>query len=232
MVGSINPSTTGALGVDTRPARSQLTLPTRREDAGGIQDKTDALNEARAMWRAAQDSVTDGVAALDLALAAGREALSRLNEIGSIARDGGDAQPALDAFRKGLELARSSLLQGGAVEVSAEPGGGRITVEGVDLTALRLPAKAGDVDPATLARLAQDSAALVQQHLTRLETASRSLETHARFITEAAGSIGVRTDVDADGARLMALQVRQGLEGADLAIVNASPQDVLALFKS
>jgi hypothetical protein len=43
----------------------------------------------------------------------------------------------------------------------------------------------------------------------------------------------VRTDLDADGARLMALQVRQGLEAAGAgAIANVEPQAVLSLFRA
>jgi hypothetical protein len=43
----------------------------------------------------------------------------------------------------------------------------------------------------------------------------------------------VRHDLDADGARLLALQVRQGLEGVGSApIANADPQSVLSLFRA
>jgi hypothetical protein len=39
-------------------------------------------------------------------------------------------------------------------------------------------------------------------------------------------------DLDADGARLMALQVRQSMTDSGLAIANSDPQTILALFRS
>lgn len=49
----------------------------------------------------------------------------------------------------------------------------------------------------------------------------------------AQGAAGIRHDIDADGARLLALQVRQGLEGVGgAAIANVEPQAVLSLFRA
>jgi hypothetical protein len=60
----------------------------------------------------------------------------------------------------------------------------------------------------------------------------RSLEAHQGFLG-AAEAASVRSDLDADSARLMALQVRQGLESANnLAIANTEPQAVLSLFRA
>ena len=64
--------------------------------------------------------------------------------------------------------------------------------------------------------------------------AVRGLEAHQGFLGAAENSVaGVRRDLDADSARLLALQVRQGLEGAGPSpIANVEPQAVLALFRN
>ena len=68
--------------------------------------------------------------------------------------------------------------------------------------------------------------------MTRLLDSVRALEAHQGFLG-AAEAANVRGDLDADTARLLALQVRQGLEKTGgVAIANAEPQAVLALFKA
>lgn len=236
MVASITPGTTsgttgaGALGVETRLARPQLTLPQRPQAQQADDAARVSVSEAAANWRASQASVSDGLAALDLALAAGREALVRLNEIGEAARNGGDVQGALDAYAETLDQAESALLLGRGLEIDAEPGANPLTIAGADiqLSALGLPANADDASAAAIARNAQDGAALLQQHLTRFDAAARALEAHAGFLSAVGGEA---RDVDADSARLLALQVRQDLGAAGLAIANAQPQAVLALFR-
>jgi hypothetical protein len=65
----------------------------------------------------------------------------------------------------------------------------------------------------------------------RLVDSARSLEAHQGFL--AAAEAGARGDFDADGARLLALQIRQGLDAAGGApIANAEPQAVLSLFRA
>lgn len=224
MVASITPNTTGAgaLGVETRMARPQLTLPQKPQSQAADEA---SVSEAAAAWRAAQASVSDGLAALDLALAAGREALLRLNEAGEAARHGGDVNAALAAYAATLDKAQSALLTGQSLQIDAEPGASPLVVEGLDAHAL---APRG-ADPAEIARAAQDGAAQLQQHLLRFEAAARGLEAHAGVLS-AAGE--ARRDVDADGARLLALQVRQELGASALAIANAQPASVLALFRA
>lgn len=237
MVASITPGATGAnaLGVDTRSAetrstRSQLTLPQRPSAANDSVSVSDAANS----WRSARDSVQSGLAALDLALAVGREALQRLIEITDAARAGEGAQDALDAYRKTIEAAPSPVLAGEDLVIQAEPNGAPITVAGADISpaGVRLPVDASSVSGAALARTAQDAINLVQAHLSRLDAAARGLEAHVAFIGAAESAVGARNDVDADGARLLALQVRQGLEAVgSTPIANAQPQAVLSLFR-
>ncbi len=234
MVASITPNATGAaaLGAETRVARPQLSLPQKPQTATNSEAAHVTVSDAAGAFRAAQASVTEGLASLDLALAAGREALLRLNEIGEAARGGEDPQDAIDAYARGLERADSGLLFGESLEIEAEPGAAPLTVSGADVrlgALVAVPADAADSSPADLARAAQAGAAVLQQHLTRLEAAARSLEAHAGFLGAAGGE---RADVDADGARLLALQVRQGLSGSGGAIANAQPQAVLSLFKA
>lgn len=221
----------GALGVDTRVAtRPQLTLPQRAPKT----DDAANVSEAAANWSAARESVDDGVAALDLALAAGRDALARLNEIGERARNSQDAQAAVDAYVEGLDSSGASLLFGDDLAVFAEPGAPALNIEGADIRLgglVSVPRDASSIAPADLAKAAQDGAAIVQANLTRLEAAARELDAHAGFVGAAAGAVGAR-DLNADGARLLALQVRQGLDQSGIAIANAQPQAVLSLFKT
>lgn len=232
MVASITPNTTGAnaLGVETRLARPQLTLPQKPPAQGADDAARVSVSEAASNWRAAQASVSDGLAALDLALAAGRDALLRLNELGEAARTGGDVQGALDAYAETLDKADSALLLGQGLQIDAEPGASALTIAAADmrLGALGLPGVADDASDAAIARGAQDGAAQLQLHLTRFEAAARALEAHAGFLSAVGGEA---RDVDTDSARLLALQVRQDLGAAGLAIANAQPQAVLALFR-
>jgi hypothetical protein len=71
--------------------------------------------------------------------------------------------------------------------------------------------------------------------MSRLLDAAYSLEAHQGFLSAAAGATAsVRHDLDADGARLLALQARQGLQALSGAtpIANAEPQAVLSLFRA
>jgi hypothetical protein len=71
----------------------------------------------------------------------------------------------------------------------------------------------------------------LQEAMGRLVDSARSLEAHQGFL--GAAEAGARGDFDADGARLLALQIRQGLEAAGgMNIANAEPQAVLSLFRA
>ncbi len=234
MVSTVTPNggPNGGLSVqvsnlEARAPRTQLSLPQKPlGDAA-----SSSISDTQAAWRAARQSVDQGLDALDLALGAGRDALALLNRIGEKARAGEDAQDDIAAYDTLLRTSGAGLLLGEDLIVSAEPGGAAIVIAGLDAragAAVSLPAQGAEAD---LARAAQDGAVLLQAHLTRLEGAARGLDSHAGLLAAAErGASGVRLDVDADAARLMALQVRQGLEAGG-AIISAEPQAVLSLFR-
>lgn len=233
MVTSITPGAASApsLGTEARAPRPQLSLQPRGD--GAIANDAVTVSDAAAAWTSAKSSVSDGLSALDLALAAGREALLHLNEIGEAARSGGDAQAAIDAYQAALDDAQSPLLSGEDLLVDAEPGANAVRVPGFDArlgAGVGVPADASSLSAAALARAAQDGAAALQKHLNDLDAAASALEAHAGFLDAAQGA--GRADIDADGARLLALQVKQGLAGSGAAIANAQPQAVLSLFKA
>jgi hypothetical protein len=240
MVSSIVPGTTGAntLGVDNRFSRTAQ--PQRRDEpanADKVELSPGALNAAR-------ESVRDGMAQVHEALAAGHDAQAMLVAVQGFAKSGDQAGLAetLAAFNGRINAAvdrGARVLAGENVFVQAEPGAPPVTISGVDL---RLKAEPGldelivvsseaRADDAALAQAAQKSMEALQEAMGRLIDSVRSLEAHSGFL--AAAEAGARGDFDADGARLLALQVRQGLEAAGAApIANADPQAVLSLFRA
>ena len=105
--------------------------------------------------------------------------------------------------------------------MQAEPGSPDVVVQGLDA---RLKDAPGDGDAIAIARgaslsdpgladAAQRSLDSVQGGMDRFLTAARALDAHQGFLGAVAGAVaGVRSDLDADSARLTALQVRQGLD--------------------
>jgi len=255
MVSSIVPgsSSATAFGVDPRFARAQSAADVSKATNGAARFDSVDIGSA-ASWGAARDSIVQGLSQISSALRLGEEAQQFLLKIQEIARGQSEApdaaetelRDALDGFARRVETAISqgvSVVSGQPINVQAEPGATTLTIEGFDL---RLNENAGEIfkfsrsaafgaDPAALAVAAQRSTEALQGAVTRLGEAGRALEAHAGFVSAAADvATGVRGDLDADGARLLALQVRQGLEslGGGAAIANVEPQAVLALFKA
>lgn len=245
MVSSITPGTTGAsaLGVDTRYSRPQSQpAALKRDDVQG-----DRVELTASGLSAARESVRAGLTQLHQALVAGQDAQSMLLQAQGIARGEGDQaqlDTLLSGYAKRVEGAVSggaAILAGGDVTVQAEPGSGPVTIHGVDLRLKAEPAEndvlqvAADAkaDDADLLQKTQQSLEALQAQMERLLEQARSLESHQGVLGAAEGAAsGVRHDLDADGARLMALQVRQGLATAQTdAIANVEPQAVLALFR-
>ena len=123
--------------------------------------------------------------------------------------------------------------------MQAEPGAAPLTISG---SSLQFGADAGVIalgrtaqlsDPAFLSQV-QSSLDGVQAMMTRYSDAARNLSAHQGFLGAVnQAPANVRTDLDADGARLLALQVRQGLETSGVgAIANVEPQAVLSLFRA
>lgn len=240
MVTSINPSNVGAgaFNVDTRVSRPQA-QPQREQNGVG-----DRVEIAGASLNAARDSVRDGLMQVHQALALGHDAQAMLLHVQTLARSGGDTAQAelsalLSGFAERVQAAISdgaSLAAGEDLAVQAEPGAAPVGIAGVDLSlggatiAFNADAQASDPE---LAQLAQRSLETLQEAMGRLLDSARALEAHQGFLGAAQGAAGIRHDIDADGARLLALQVRQGLEGVrGAAIANVEPQAVLSLFRA
>ncbi len=245
MVSSIVPGASGAtaLGVDTRYTRPPQTAGEQRESAAN----SDRVELSPGSLATARESVREGIGHLQDALALGREAMSMLLKAQAVARGEG-AQADLDAALKGFSerleaaVARGARLAAGEdVAVHAEPGSPPVVIGGVDLR-LKAAPDAGDVisvpaqaraDDAALAGMAQRSLDKLQEAMSRLVDSMRALEAHQGFLGAIENAAGVRRDLDTDGARLLALQVRQGLEATGApAIANAEPQAVLTLFRA
>jgi hypothetical protein len=245
MVSSIVPGATGAgaLGVDTRYARAPQTPAEQRESAAN----SDRVELSGASLASARESVREGVAHLQEALALGREAMSMLLKAQGVARgEAGQAEldDALKGFSERLDaaVARGSRLAAGEdIAVHAEPGAPPVVIGGVDLRlksapgpddvmSVRADARADD---AALAEEAQRSLDRLQEAMSTLLDSMRALEAHQGFLGAVENAAGARRDLDTDGARLLALQVRQGLETAGApAIANVEPQAVLTLFRA
>ncbi|MBC7767476.1 MAG: hypothetical protein H7124_01675 [Phycisphaerales bacterium] len=240
MVSSIHTGTAGAnaLGVDPRYAKPQANP--RREEAGS----SDRVELSSASLSAARDSVREGLLQTHQALALGQDAQAVLVKAQGLARTGGDAaQTELSALLSGFSQRVEAAIAGGArllagenIDVQAEPGAAPAVVAGIDLRlggngAMAVAADAKVTDPA-LPEAAQRSLESLQDAMSQLLDSARALEAHQGFIGAAEGAGRIRHDLDADGARLLALQVRQGLEAASGAsIANVEPQSVLSLFR-
>jgi len=246
MVSSIVPGAAGAgaLGVHTHYSQRPAQTGAERRDSAANDDRVEL---SPASLAAARASVREGIARLQEALALGRDAMTMLLKAQSAARgeaSQAELDAALHAFSERLDaaLARGSRLAAGEdVAVQAEPGGAPVVIAGVDLR-LKAAPQAGDLisvaadaragDPG-LAQAAQRSLERLQEAMSRLLDSMRALEAHQGFLGAVENAAGVRRDLDTDGARLLALQVRQGLEAAGApAIANVEPQAVLSLFRA
>lgn len=242
MVTSITPGATSAnpLGVDTRFARQQASGAARGVENAVLGDRVEVSGASIA---AARESVREGLNQVHQALAVGHDAQAML-----VAARGAASQADLDAILgayqqrvDGAIAQGASLVAGEDLNIYAEPGGAPVTIAGVDLRLKGDPA-VGDVisvssetqvdDPA-LGQAVQRSLETLQDSMNRLIDSARALEAHQGFLGAAEGALGVRNDLDAESARLLALQVRQGLQSIGSApIANAEPQAVLTLFRA
>lgn len=247
MVSNINPTTTGAgaLGVDRHYVRDQARdAASFRKDGAGAADRVE-IGDA-ASWAAARESVRNGLGQVHQALAIGADAQAMLVQVLQIAREGGgqdQLDAVLSAFAARVDAALdggAKLVAGSAISVQAEPGVEAVSVPGVDLQLKDDPqpgdvlqiSKSSSVSDADLVKTVQASLDALQKAMESLLDAARSLEAHQGFLG-AVSSANVANDLDADGARLLALQVRQGLEaaGGAASVANAEPQAVLSLFR-
>lgn len=245
MVSSINPNTAGAnaLGVDHRYLRGQAPANAQTRNEGGRVGDRVELGDAAA-WAASRESVRNGLGQVHQVLALGAEAQSMLVQVMQIARDGG-GQDQLDALFSAFSERVEALIGNGAklasgdtISIQAEPGADPVDVAGADLRLGDEPGdilqltKASSVSDPDLVKAAQASLDALQKAMEALLDAARSLEAHQGFLG-AVNSANVANDLDADSARLLALQVRQGLDAiGGASIANAEPQAVLSLFRA
>jgi flagellin len=140
----------------------------------------------------------------------------------------------------------AAALAGVPVPVDADPDAAQdLEIPGLDL---RLKAKIGDdeglrlttsstlstrEDAEAAARAADESIARIDAGLRRIETGALRLNGHHKLLSALDSALGssVRVDLDADAARLIALQVRQDLSRSTSPLANAAPSAVLALFR-
>ncbi|MEZ5956549.1 MAG: hypothetical protein R3C27_04970 [Hyphomonadaceae bacterium] len=235
MVSSIVPGASNqhTLGVDSRFQRTTA-QPQRRDDA----TQGDKVELSGAAIAGARESVRAGMSQVHEALAAGHDAQAMLVKAQALAKTGDQAglTDLLAAFEQRIDSAigrGAVVLSGDDVAVQAEPGAAAVNISGVDLRLggdLLTVSGEARADDTTVAQ-AQKSMENLQAAMGRLVDSARALEAHHGFL--GAAEAGARGDFDADGARLLALQVRQGLEAAGgISIANAEPQAVLSLFRA
>lgn len=248
MVSTVQPGAVGAgntLGVEARLQRNTAPTPRAADPSarGG-----DSVQISGASLAAARESVRDALSQVQAAMALGRDAQGLLVNIQSLISEGAGQEKlddALVAFSGRVDAALSQgvrLVAGEDIVVNAEPGAAPTVAHGVDLR-LRAAPTAADVfqvssealivDPG-LAQAAQVSMDKLQAAMTKLADVARALDAHQGFIGAAVSAVAgsIRHDLDADGARLLALQVKQGLESSGgRSIANAEPQAVLSLFR-
>lgn len=230
--------------VSNEAARSTGSAQTDRIDAAYRGDVTGS-----------QTALDDATAKLDLALAIGRQAAGLLTKLRDAARSaiGGDTDKAsananftallqqYSGVVNGAIDSGADLLAGQSLTVAIDPEAAPVTVPGYDLRLKGQPG-AEDVlklslvtdlsDPTAVARDADASLARLDTALGRLSGASQRLGSHASFLSALDSAVGANvTDLDAEGARLTALQVRQTLTGFNAAIANSSPSNLLTLFR-
>jgi hypothetical protein len=207
-----------------------------------------------------RDALIQAQVSLDLAVAVGREVLNVLGEATDLAARASDPaapQEARDLQQGAFDGVLSRLTQivaraihagaealaGRSVLIEADPNGAPFEVAGLDL---RLKDTAGPDDvliltqrhsvrsasDATLAaRAGQESVARVAAGLVRLDDAASRLTRHETLPSALDGAGLPSPDLDADGARLLALQVRQSLAAFDGAPFTAAQKALLSYFR-
>ncbi|MBI3439929.1 MAG: hypothetical protein HY054_14985 [Proteobacteria bacterium] len=237
MVSSIVPGVTGAgvLAVDRRLARTPV-QDGRSRDGGGAQDRVELSGPAA--FAASRESVANGLAQVQQALTVARDAQTTLLKVADPNATQSDLATALQDYgaRYNVAAETNGLVRGQTLSVSAEPGSPPLSIAGSDLSlggeVLGISSSATSGNGA-LAIMAQGSLDRLQGVLDKLSEANGALQAHQGFLGVAQNANSSVTDLNADSARLLALQVRQGLEAAgNRPIANVEPQAVLALFRA
>jgi hypothetical protein len=242
MVSSIVPGATsaGALAVDQRLARTPAHGGALRDNSGAGQDRVE-LSGAAAL-AASRESVANGLAQVQQALSVARDAQTMLLKVQTVVADPNPDQTDLGAAlqdyasRYGAAAQSNVLIKGQALSVNAEPGSPPLTISGADLSlsggvlGISSHVAAGG---SALSIAAQGALDRLQGVMEKLGDAGSALQAHQGFLGVAQSAMSSVTDLNADSARLLALQVRQGLEAVgNRPIANVEPQAVLALFRA
>lgn len=209
--------------------------PEGEERAGAASASADL--EAQT-WRGPRDAARTGQSALALSAAAARQLASRLDDIGLAAREGRaeDAAALSEAARAHV----ADALKAGASLIGGQPlrlelGAQTFVVDGANLQ-FEAPPKGLLSAPGgaeTLASAATQAAAQARDLAAQWDKAAQRVSAHEGVLAAAERlGQGAARDLDADGARLMALQVRQSMAESGLSIANSDPQAIVALFKS
>lgn len=245
MVNSVAP---GALGVNIAgvvAGEARAARPTFDADAS-VETKTDSVTLSKAPLVSARESVREALRQVELARDLARDAHALVATAQNAARgeiSQADLDAALAAYERKFALARAdggALIAGQDVVVQAEPGAAALVIGGADLelaadpaeTAVIQVSRGASVAEESLSEAAQRTLDRLQAVTARLGESAKALAAHEQFLGAAEAALGARGDLNADSARLLALQVRQGLEQSPgVAIANVEPQSVLALFR-
>jgi len=238
MVSSIVPGATsaGALAVDQRLARTPTQSGVSRENGSAGQDRVELSGPAA--LAASRESVANGLAQVQQALSVARDAQTMLLKVADPNASQADVGSALQDYAASYSTAAQSnlLIKGQSLSVNAEPSSPPLSISGADLSlggsvlGVSSDASAGD---GSLPSVAQGSLDRLQGVLDKLGEANSALQAHQGFLGAAQNANANVSDLNADSARLLALQVRQGLEAAgNRPIANVEPQAVLALFRA
>lgn len=238
-------------------ASATPTASARAGDASASTPSPTAAIGAGAGVYAASQGVGQALSAADAAASAGQSVLGLLTQMRQVAAQAGGtdlataARQALDqAFQAGA-AAISPTLQSAAVggvnlvDGSSPPlkvtlgDGAQTALPTLDLRsdgptlALGGATLATAADAATAQGQVETAIQGASGALAGLQARAGALATHAALV-QSAGQTAVAPSADAgdDGARLLALQVSQQLSAQTNAIANATPQQILALFRS
>lgn len=232
---------TSASAVDIDPATLDYhdDVVAARED---VADSRDAIDFAIATAREARGFLLE---ARDLAL---RAADANTPDAARAAQDVNfrNAVQQLGQLVDNAVASGAPLVSGEALAVAADPDSdATLDVPGLDLRvkaslsggeAVVLTSASTIADRASAieaARAADQSVANVDAALRRLDGESGRLNQHDTILgaLDAALTSGVKVDFGAEGARLLALQVRQDLSSATAPIASARPNTVLTFFR-
>lgn len=206
-----------------------------------------------------QDSLNRAAAVSDVGLSAGQtisQLLGALRDKAAAAQTGSaDQKAGLNADYQELlktidQIANSASFQGvkmldgsaGDLSFKADASGeATITLAGQDFTVggpvLGLAGSgllgSSDDIAGLLGQVDAASASLAQQ-LAQMSAQSEQIQGHLSVVGQLQSALagGQPADLDADGARLQALQLQQALSGQGAGVANQAPQALLSLFRS